>query len=139
MTPRTRIILIGVVAVVAFDALASMISRETGMPYGWATYGSWILYAGLGYLAGQTSPRSALQASALAGVIFGFADATLGWATSWTLGPGRIAGGVSAMQWIAVAVIVTMLATGFAALGGSIARMRLSRRSAGLGRRKEPE
>lgn len=137
MTPRTRIILICVVAVVAFDALASMISRETGMPYGWATYGSWILYTGLGYLAGHTSPRSALQASALAGVIFGFADATLGWATSWALGPGRIAGGVSAMQWIAVAVIVTMLATGFAALGGSVARMRLSRRSDGPGQGKE--
>jgi hypothetical protein len=124
MTPRTRVVLICILAVVAFDALASIVSRGTGMPYGWATYGSWILYIALGYLAGRTSPRSALKFSALAGMIFGFADATLGWATSWLLGPGRIAGGVSVIQWIFVAVIVTALATGFAALGGSFARMK---------------
>lgn len=124
MTARTRIILVGIGAIIVFDVVAAMISRETGTPYAWTTYGSWILYTALGYLAGRTSPGSALLASAIAGVIFGLVDATLGWAVSWGLGPGRIAAGVTAMQWVIVAVVVTVLATGFAALGGSFARMR---------------
>ncbi len=125
--PRTRIALICILAVIALDVTASMISRGTGMPYEWASYGSWILYMALGYFVGRSSPRSPLKSAAAAGVIFGLADATLGWAASWLLGPGRIAGGVSVTQWTFVAVIVTMLAAGFAALGGSFARMQLGR------------
>ncbi|MEO7040961.1 MAG: hypothetical protein ABI035_01725, partial [Gemmatimonadaceae bacterium] len=100
----------------------------TGIPYEWATYGSWILYMVLGYIAGRRSPSTALKSAALAGVTIGLGDATLGWATSWVLGPGRVAGGVSAMQWSFVAVIVTLFAIGFGALGGSFARMQNSRK-----------
>lgn len=121
---NVRLILSGIAAVIAFDAIASIVSRSTGIPYDYATYGSWILYTILGYVAGKVSPRTALQSAALAGLIFGVADATLGWATSWVLGPGRIAGGITPTQWIVVAAIVTLFATGFATLGGSFARMR---------------
>ena len=128
MTASERVGLFGVVVVVAFDAIASVASRSTGIPYEWATYGSWVLYTVLGYIAGRASPSTALKSAALAGVIIGLGDATLGWATSWALGPGRVAGGVSAVQWSFVAVIVTLLAIGFGALGGSFARMQNSRR-----------
>jgi len=125
---RVRVVLLGVIAVVAFDAVASVVSRSTGIPYDWATYGSWFLYTVFGYLAGRASPATPLKSAALAGVIFGLADATLGWATSWALGQGRVPGGVSIVQWSFVAAIVTLLAIGFAALGGSFARMRNSRK-----------
>ena len=128
MTPTLRVALIGVVAVIAFDAIASVVSRSTGISYNWATYGSWVLYAVLGYFAGRASPSAAFKSAALAGVIIGLADATLGWATSWSLGQGRVAGGISAVQWIFVATIVTLFAVGFAALGGSFARMQISRK-----------
>lgn len=127
MTASERVGLFGVVVVVAFDAIASVVSRSTGIPYERATYGSWVLYTVLGYIAGRASPSTALKSAALAGVIIGLGDATLGWATSWALGPGRVAGGVSAVQWSFVAVIVTLLAIGFGALGGSFARMQNSR------------
>jgi hypothetical protein len=127
MNVNQRVVLICVVAVIAFDAIASVISRSAGIPYEWASYGSWVLYIALGYLAAYTAARSPLKAAAIAGLVFGVADATLGWATSWILGPGRVAGGVSAAQWIFVAVIVTLLAVGFSMLGGSFARMRRSR------------
>lgn len=127
MTASERVGLFGVVVVVAFDAIASVVSRSTGIPYEWATYGSWVLYTVLGYIAGRASPSTALKSAALAGVIIGLGDATLGWATSWALGPGRVAGGVSVVQWSFVAVIVTLLAIGFGALGGSFARMQNSR------------
>ena len=128
MTPTLRVALIGVVTVIAFDAIASVVSRSNGISYNWATYGSWILYTLLGYLAGRASPSAALKSAALAGVIIGLGDATLGWATSWSLGQGRVAGGISAVQWIFVAAIVTLFAIGFAALGGSFARMQNSRK-----------
>lgn len=128
MTNGTRVAIVGGVAVIAFDAIASIVSRSTGIPYDRATYGSWILYALIGYMAGRTSPTTALKSAALTGIVVGVADATLGWATSWSLGQGRVAGGISAAQWIFVAAIVTLLATGFAALGGSFARMQNSRR-----------
>lgn len=128
MTSTMRVALLGVVAVIAFDAIASVVSRSTGISYSWATYGSWILYTLLGYLAGRASPAAALKSAALAGVIIGLADATLGWATSWSLGQGRVAGGISAAQWTFVAAIVTLFAIGFAALGGSFARMQNSRK-----------
>ena len=122
MLPRTRIIAIGVVAVVTFDALASIASRVTGIPYFWASFGSWILYIGIGYFAGRTTPQSPVRVAALTGLVSGFADASLGWAASWAIGPGKVAGGITPTQWLFTAIVVSALATGFAALGGDLSR-----------------
>ena len=122
MTPRTRVFKTGIIAIVAFDALASIASRATGTPYFWASFGSWILYIGIGYFAGRTIPDSPIRTAAVTGLVSGIADASLGWATSWEIGPGRIAGGITATQWLFTAIFVAALATGFAALGGVIAR-----------------
>jgi hypothetical protein len=124
MTPRTRIFITGIIAVVAFDAFASITSRATGTPYFWATFGSWILYIAIGYFAGRTIPESPIRMAAITGLVSGIADASLGWATSWAIGPGKVAGGITATQWLFTAVFVAALATGFAALGGVIARTR---------------
>jgi len=124
MTPRTRIFIIGIIAIVAFDALASIASRTTGIPYFWASFGSWILYIGIGYFAGRAIPESSIRTAAIAGLVSGIADASLGWAAAWVIGPGKVAGGIAATQWLFTAIIVAALATGFAALGGVIARTR---------------
>ena len=40
MTSTVRLIVAGAAAVVAFDALASAVSRATGISYTWASLGS---------------------------------------------------------------------------------------------------
>jgi hypothetical protein len=49
MTSWIRLTVFGALAVVAFDTLASLVSRTTGIAYGWASFGSWIRYAAFGY------------------------------------------------------------------------------------------
>ena len=122
MTSRIRIFLIGIVAVVVFDALAAIASRVTGIPYFWASFASWVLYIGIGYVAGRVALQHPIRVAAITGLVSGLADASLGWAASWTIGPGRVAGGITAIQWLLTAAIVSALATGFAALGGDLSR-----------------
>lgn len=122
MPPWARIALLGALTVVVFDALASLASRATGIAYGSASVGSWLLYAGFGYLAARAVPGAPVRAAVLTGLMLGVTDATLGWATSWALGPGRVPGGLSARQWLATFVIVAATAAGIAALGGVFAR-----------------
>lgn len=129
MTPRTRIFVTAIIAIVAFDALASIASRTTGTPYYWATFGSWILYIGIGYFAGRAIPESPIRTAGITGLVAGIADASLGWLTSWAIGPGKVAGGITPVQWLFTAIFVTALATGFAALGGVIARSNRGPRS----------
>lgn len=117
-----RIALIGAVVVVGFDALASLLSRATGISYAWATLGSWLLYAAIGYLAARATPAEPVRAAALAGMVLGITDATAGWATSWALGAGRLAGGLTVSKWISTAIFVAALAAAVAALGGVAGR-----------------
>jgi hypothetical protein len=124
MNPRIRTTLIGVVVIIAFDALAALASLATGIGYGWATLGSWILYAGFGYLVARTAAEAPLRAAARTGLTLGLADASLGWAVSWGLGPGRVPGGLSVTAWVLTVVLVTALAAGIASLGGVVARLR---------------
>lgn len=115
-----RLALIGAAAVVAFDAAASVASRVTGVAYSWATVGSWLLYAGFGYLASRAAGGS-VQVAALTGAVLGATDASLGWAVSWALGPGRMPG-VDARRWVSTLIFVAALAAGIAAIGGAMAR-----------------
>lgn len=107
----------GALAVVVFDAIAAFASRKMEVPYGWATVGSWILYAGFGYLAARAHPITPVQAALLTGVALGVTDATAGWATSWAIGAGRVAE-LTIAKWLLTAISVAGIAAGVAALGG---------------------
>jgi hypothetical protein len=122
MVPWMRFALFGGVAVASFDVIAAGASRMTGIPYAWATVGSWLLYAGIGFLAARATPDSPLRVAALAGLILGLVDVSLGWAASWAIGPGRLAGGLTAARWLVTAIFVAALATGVATLGGLAGR-----------------
>jgi hypothetical protein len=107
----------GALAVVVFDAIAAFASRKMEVPYGWASVGSWILYGGFGYLAAGAYPTAPIQAALLTGIVLGVTDATAGWATSWAIGVGRVAG-LTVSKWLLTAVSVAGIAAGVAALGG---------------------
>jgi len=122
MSPLSRVILGGAVGVVAFDALACLASRRLGVAYPRAAVGSWLIYAVVGCLAGRLG---GLRAAALGGAAMGLVDATLGWAVSWWIGPGRVAGGLTTTRWLATAVGVILIATVAGFLGGLGARLRV--------------
>ena len=122
MTPWTRVTLYGAVAVVAFDALASLASRITGVAYGRAIIGTLIIYAGIGFLAARTTTRAPVRMAAGTGLVLGLTDTTSGWATSWLIGPGRVKG-LTIASWVLTAVLVVLMSAGVATAGGILGRL----------------
>jgi hypothetical protein len=113
-----KIALLGIVAVVVFDGVASLASVHFGFAYANATVGSAVVFAIFGLLAGYT--RS-LVISAVTGAIMGLADATLGWAVSWFIGPGRLPPGqLTIASWSKSAVTVVVIAMLYALIGGLV-------------------
>jgi hypothetical protein len=121
-----RIVVFGLIAVVAFDALAAVASRRLSFWYPYATIGSWLIYATVGLLAGRAA---SVRAAAATGAALGFVEATLGWAISWLIGPGRVSLDMYAVGIVAlVIVVVTLVGAGIGALGG-LAGCRATRRA----------
>ena len=72
--------------VLVFDVAASLTSLGTGLPYGWFTIGSVVIYLATGYMG---APRFGVRSAVVATVLVALVDATLGWAVSWFIGPGQ--------------------------------------------------
>ena len=112
-------------AVVAYDAAASVASLSLGFAYAYAGIGSAIIYAVAGFLSARIS---GFLAGILVGVIMGLVDATIGWGVSWAIGPGRpSSGAISASQWLVAASSVTIIAVICASIGGLVAHVLQSR------------
>ena len=112
--------------IVAFDIAASLVSRHSGVPYSRFAYGSFLIQAGTGFVARRAS-QPFLEAMFL-GTWVGVIEATIGWAASWWIGPGRPTG-MSTPTTVAFAIVyVAVLATVFGALGawlGQVGRARV--------------
>lgn len=121
---QTRVVALGVCAVLVFDLVASLAARRFGFPYTRAGIGSYILYLIIGYLAARGALRDPLRTAATASAIAGFADASLGWAISWRLGVGKLPDDVvlTPRRWVSTAVVVVMLAVAVGTLGGLVGR-----------------
>ena len=120
MSPFFRVLLIGCGAVLAFDAVASLASVAFGLPYWYAGIGSFLIYLLVGAAAAR---HVSIRLSALTGAVVGLVDATLGWAISWLVGPGRkAAGNLTPAHFLGTAVLVALLASVVAALGASLNR-----------------
>jgi hypothetical protein len=105
---------------VIFDVIASLASRALGFWYPYATIGSWLIYVATGVLAARVA---SISKAALAGAAVGFIEATLGWAVTWTIGPGRPESeSLTVVTILVVVVLVTLVATGFGWLGGIVGR-----------------
>lgn len=115
-----RMISWGALAIVAFDLLASVASRVLGFPYGYATIGSWLIYATFGFIIGRRA--DVRTASAGVAVIAGV-EATVGWALSWAIGPGRPRDGMPSIS-VLMTTVVLVAASGaiIGAVAGVLAR-----------------
>jgi hypothetical protein len=116
-----RVIVWGAIAIIVFDAVAAAASRQFGFKYTAAAFGSYLLYAAVGYLASRAGTVSDAGA---AGAAMGMVDATLGWAVSWAIGPGRMPDGtLTVSRWVVTLVVVTIIAAICGALGGFAGRL----------------
>ena len=79
--------LIGAAAVLAFDTLGSLASLRFAFAYSQLTVGSFLIYVVVGFAACADGPIGLAPA---AGGIVAFVEATIGWAISWWIGPGRL-------------------------------------------------
>ena len=100
--------LLGALAVVVFDALGSYASVRFGFAYTKLSPGSSIIYGIVGFSAGRTG---ALHTGAIAAAIVAAIEATVGWAISWYVGPGRLAPGQATPHRI-LSTVVTVSAIG---------------------------
>ena len=115
-TPALRVALLGMIAVVVFDAIASLASLAIGFNYEYSAFGSMVLYCAFGYWASRV--RTILFAL-IVGALMGLGDASLGWAVSWILGPGRWEPGLLTLPtWALIALQITAVAAICALLGG---------------------
>jgi hypothetical protein len=128
MSYQAKVVLSGILIVLAFDVAASLLSKSFGFPYARASFGSYLLYLGIGYFAARGAATSPLGAAALAAAIAGLADASLGWAISWKLGSGQLPAGMTLTpaRWAATAVMVVALAAAVGTVGGVAGRRTVS-------------
>jgi hypothetical protein len=115
-----KLVWLGVLAIIAFDALASLASRSLDFPYLYATIGSLLIYAALGFTLGRTASVSFAAASV---AVIAFADATIGWWLSWIIGPGKPEGGGASLTQI-VTTVASVVAIGaiIGAVAGALGR-----------------
>lgn len=124
MTRWQRIVLIGCLVVLLYEVAASFGAQSMGFPYWRALYGTWLIYAGIGFVAGRA--MNSVGSAALAAGVVGLVEATVGWWLSWQIGPGRtenltLTGAVVAMA------MVTLVAIVIGAVAGLLVRQRLLR------------
>lgn len=111
-----------------FDAVASLASLVLGFPYTYAGFGSAILYIAFAFFAAR---KFGFWAAVLLGLAMGITDATLGWAVSWAIGPGRLAAGTLTLSvWLYTATFVVVLGAIYGLIGGGIGVLTPQQRTA---------
>jgi hypothetical protein len=118
--PTTRILLTGALIVLIFDTLGATASRLLGFRYSILTIGTYAIYLLITYRAGK---QVGLLPAVLIGAALGLVDATLGWAISWAIGPGRPDQPMSGALIAGAVVFVVMLGAALGLLGGTAGRV----------------
>lgn len=117
---------IGAVVVLLFDTVVSFASLVFSFPYSYASVGSFLIYATIGYFVFHSSSvRSCVGAALLVGLI----DSTLGWFISWKIGPGVIPSTDATISMIAVTIIFVMVNAIICALFGAGIAQIITRRN----------
>jgi len=118
-------VVVGAVVIVVFDIVASFAAMRFGFHYGIAAPGSWLIYAFVGFDVGR---RTDIAMAAVGSAIVAFVEATIGWAASAAIGPGRPPGTLSVAGVIATVILVAMTGGAIGAIAGFIAQYPQHRR-----------
>lgn len=129
MNAWQRVVSIGAVTIVAFDAIASAASKALGFPYAHAIYGEMLIYLAVGYFAARSTGN--VGRAALAAGMVGAVEGTLGWWASWIIGPGRLPGNPSGVEFALELAWGFVFVVGIASVVGAIAGLAGRRRVLG--------
>ncbi len=114
----TKFFALACIAVIAFDALASFASLAIGFNYGRASFVSAVMYIVFAFVCAR---KFGFAVALLLGAAMGLTDATLGWATSWAIGPGRLADEIYSLSAVVfTAVLMVVLGATYGLIGGGI-------------------
>jgi hypothetical protein len=129
MSRTVRGMLYGGAAVLALSLIGSLASQTLGFEYSLLAPVSLIVYVAIGAYVGL---GARVSQAAIVGAVVGLIDATLGWAISWVIGPGRpeVGEAITFLGWFNTALFVGLLSAAGAALGAWIAHRRRRRRTA---------
>ena len=112
MDSTISLVLIGAAAVLSYDALASVLSKSSGIRYKNFTAGSFAIYTTVGILAAKWGVNAAP-----AGAATGLIDSTLGWYVSAKIGPGKLVRPLTIRVAAEIIGLLTLTAVIFASFG----------------------
>jgi hypothetical protein len=124
-----RIVVLGAISILAFNVVASVSSKFTGIPYTYAVIGSALIYFAVGFFAVRASESVGM--AALAAGLVGLVEATLGWRLSKLIGPVVPAEPVAddpirTFAVVATVVMVSAIAVAIGAVGGMVGKRQLA-------------
>ena len=119
MDRATKTLITGALAVVAYDTVGATASRFLGIRYGVLALGSYAIYSAVAY---QIAKESGTVSAVAAGAAIAFIDATLGWAISWAIGPGRPQTRVTPALVVGTILVVVFVGAIFGLAAAFIAR-----------------
>jgi hypothetical protein len=109
------VLLIGITVILLYDTVSAVVSRSTGVDYGWFGFGSLAVYLIFGFLVAK---RSSWINGMAAGAAIGLIESTLGWAISWMIGPGKPSMDVNVFTIGLTVAFVTLSAAVVGLVGG---------------------
>lgn len=122
-----NLVIVGIIFIVCFDAIASYASNRLELPYTWLWPISICIYAVFGYLA--TNMSKLKISGAIIGALLGLTDTTIGWKISiWlnAFSPDRQVEPNTTATWIVTIIIGTLFASLIGFLGGLLSKSRKS-------------
>lgn len=122
MKAYSRVLLLTGAAVLLYDGLMALASRQLGFDYGSGVLGSLLIYAAAGFFGARA--HKANRAGVLAGAFTGLVDSTLGWLLSAAIGPRVQQIETNPPDIIVVVWMVTLLGAVCGFVGGIVGRRR---------------
>jgi hypothetical protein len=124
-----RIVVLGAISILAFNVVASVSSKFTGIPYTYAVIGSALIYFAVGFFVVRAT-GSVGQAALGAGVV-GLVEGTVGWRLSQMIGPvvppdAMGDDPIRTFAVVATVVMVSAIAVAIGAVGGMVGKRQLA-------------
>jgi len=116
----SRIIAFSAAGIILIDTLGALVSRGFVFSYRYFIPVSFLTYIAIGFFVAK---YATVIAAILAAAITGLVEATIGWAISWNIGPGRparLASDVGEIEFAIVVALTIIFAVLFAATGGAL-------------------